>query len=333
MKICHYFEWEKYITGGHQQSVKNQRKIMKRNNIDYTTKIDYSADILHLNNMGPRSVYAAKKARRKGIPVIIHTHQTSKDLKNSFLFFNAVARVAKPYLKYAYSLGDLLICPSEFNKKDIQNYSDKPKKVISNGFDPDKIEGFEEFRGEYLERYDLDPPVVFNVGHVLRRKGLEDFVETAREMPDIDFVWFGYLNPLGEGSSSILQGRKTKKIVDNAPENCTFTGYIDDIRGAYAAGDIFFFPSRNENEGIALLEAMAAGKPLVIRDIETYSWLEHGENCLKADSNFKEQIQKLRNEELREELGENARESSHKFRLKNVGEELIKAYREVLEGS
>jgi len=67
-----------------------------------------------------------------------------------------------------------------------------------------------------------------------------------------------------------------------SPRNCTFTGYIDDIRGAFAAGDIFCFPTHEENEGIALLEAMAAGKPVLVRDIETFSWLADGEDSLKV---------------------------------------------------
>ena len=72
MKVSHYFEWEEMITGGHKQSVENQRKIMDNKGIEYTTEPDLSADILHLNNMGPKSIYYARKARKKDIPVVIY---------------------------------------------------------------------------------------------------------------------------------------------------------------------------------------------------------------------------------------------------------------------
>ncbi len=333
MKVSHYFEWEDTITGGQKQSVRNQRKILDRRGIEYTTEPDLDADILHLNNMGPKSVYYAKRARRKGIPVIVHTHQTAEDFRNSFAFSNIISKPMKPYLKYAYSLADMLICPSEYNRETIEKYTDAPKTVISNGFDRGKLEGFEdeELREEYLERYDLEPPVVFNVGHVIKRKGLESFVETAREMPETDFVWFGFLNPTGGDSliDSMMKSRETKKIVENSPDNCIFTGYIEDIRGGFAAGDIFFFPTKNENEGIALLEAIGCGKPPVIRDIDTFTWLEDGENCLKSEENFKEEIEKLQDAELRNEIGSKAREKSREFELEQVGEKLEKVYREL----
>ncbi len=332
MKVSHYFEWEEMITGGHKQSVENQRTIMEKKGIDYTTEPDLSADILHLNNMGPKSIYYARKARKKDIPVVVHAHQTAEDFRESFAFSNIIARPMKPYLKYAYSLADLIICPSAHNKDVIETYADAPKKVISNGFDPDMLEGYEDLRDEYLEKYDLEPPVVFMVGHVIKRKGLESFIETARQMPEMDFVWFGFLNPSGEDGviDSLIQSRDTKKLVENAPGNCTFTGYIDDIRGAYAAGDIFFFPTRNENEGMALLEAMACGKPPVVRDIETFQWLEHEENCLKAEEDFVAVLEQALQEESMEKLGKNAEEKSKEFEIDAVADKLEETYRELV---
>ncbi|MFB6209447.1 MAG: glycosyltransferase family 4 protein [Candidatus Nanohaloarchaea archaeon] len=329
MKVNHYFEWEEWITGGHSESVRNQRKIMDRRGIDYTTSPDLDSDIIHLNNMGPRSVQLARKAREKDIPVLVHAHQTAEDFRNSFALSNIIAKPLKPYLSYAYSLADRLICPSEHNRRVIEEYTDVPKMVISNGFDPEKLEGYENLRQEYLERYELEPPVVFMVGHVIERKGLETFIETAEEMTEVDFAWFGYLNPAGEGRKSLLQRRKTRKLVEESPDNCVFTGYVEDIRGAYAAGDIFFFPTRNENEGMALLEAMACGKPVLVRDIETFEWLEDGVNCLKTAENFGEKLEELKEEKLQSRLGQKAKEKSKEFRLGKVGDELVEVYREL----
>lgn len=44
-------------------------------------------------------------------------------------------------------------------------------------------------------------------------------------------------------------------------------GYVEDMVGAYAAADIFVFPSKREGMPAALMEAMAAGLPVIASDI------------------------------------------------------------------
>jgi glycosyltransferase involved in cell wall biosynthesis len=331
MRVCHYFEWEQFVTGGQAQSVANQRKILDRRGVDYTTEPTLDADLLHLNNMGPRSVYYAKRAGRAGVPVVAHTHQTAEDFRESFALSNLLAGPMKPYLSYAYSLADHLICPSAHTARVLDDYCDTSRTVVSNGFDPEKLAGHESLRDAYLDRYDLDPPVVFMVGHVIERKGLSAFVETARRMPDLDFAWFGFLNPGGGTLDRVLRSRETTRHVREAPDNCTFTGYVEDIRGAFAAGDVFFFPTKNENEGMALLEAMACGTPPVVRDIPTFEWLDHGETCLKASDSFVAPLERLADDaELRAQLGRAAATASEAYTLSAVSDDLLSVYRDLV---
>ncbi|MFB6232914.1 MAG: glycosyltransferase family 4 protein [Haloarculaceae archaeon] len=333
MKVSHYFEWERFVTGGQAQSVRNQRQMLDRHGVTYTTTPTLDADLLHLNNMGPRSVSYARRARGRDVPVVAHTHQTAEDFRESFALSDLLAGPMEPYLSYAYGLADHLICPSEHTAAVMDRYCDTPRTVISNGFDPEKLAGYGDLRGEYLDRYDLDPPVVFMVGHVIERKGLSTFVETARRLPDLDFAWFGYLNPGGGTLDRVLRSRQTTKLVGNAPENCTFTGYIEDVRGAFAAGDVFFFPTKNENEGMALLEAMACGKPPVVRDIPTFEWLEDGTDCLKADDEFVDPLRRVTgNADLRARLGEAAAAASQAYTLGAVSDDLVELYRSLVRG-
>ena len=215
MRVSHYFEWEDQITGGHAQSVRNQRTMLSRAGVDYTTSPDLSADLLHLNNMGPRSVYHARRARDRGVPVLAHAHQTAEDFRESFALSNVLAPALRPYLSYAYDLADHLVCPSAHTARVLDAYCDVPRTVVSNGFDPDKLAGHDDsdLRATYLDRYDLDPPVVFMVGHVIERKGLRAFVETARQMPETDFAWFGYLNPGGGTIDRVLRSRTTVSVI------------------------------------------------------------------------------------------------------------------------
>lgn len=324
MKISHYFEFEGSVTGGISSSVKHQRKILEQREIEFTEKPDLESDILDINVPGPRSIFYALRARRRDIPVVMHSHLTAEEWEGgSFRFTDFLSTPFKYYLKFAYSLADHLICPSDYNKELIEEYTDTPKTVVSNGVDKERLEGFEDLREEYMDRYDLEAPVVFCVGLVLKRKGLEEFIETAREMPELDFVWFGYLH-------ENLKTRETKKMIEDSPENCQFTGYIEDIRGGFAAGDIFFFPTKEENEGISLLEALSCGKPVLIRDIEIFDWLEDGKNCLKSDGNFKEKLEKLKDEDLRQEIGLEAEKKSEDFELDEIGDKLIPLYKDLI---
>lgn len=320
--VSHYFEFSDVVTGGIAESVRHQRKMLDRLGIRYTTAPSLDADVLHLNLAGPRSVLYARRARARGIPVVCHAHVTAEDFGDSFRFTNALAKPLKPYLRWAYGLADLLICPSAYNRDLIESYTATPTTVVSNGVDREKFEGFEALETTYRERYDLEAPVVFSVGHVIERKGLRTFVETARRLPGFDFVWFGPLD-------RPLKGRTTRRLIDGAPDNCTFTGYVEDVRGAFAAGDIFFFPTHEENEGIALLEAMSVGKPVVVRDIETFSWLEDGRDCLKADGSFEEPIRRLHDPDRRARLGERAARTSEAFSIENTAPRLNAAYEEV----
>ena len=327
MKISHYFELESHVTGGIHESVVHQRKMLDRLGLSYTTEPTLEADVFHCNLMGPRSVWYAKRASAKGIPVVANTHVTAEDFGDSFRFTNALAKPLKPYLEWAYGLADALVCPSEYNQNLIETYTDTPTTVVSNGVDRSKLAGFESLEAEYRERYDLESPTVFLVGHVIKRKGLKTFVELARRLPDLDFAWFGPLD-------LSLKGRETTALIENAPDNCTFTGYVDDIRGAYAAGDIFCFPTHEENEGIALLEAMAAGKPVLVRDIETFSWLEDGEDSLKVAADgvdgFEDALERLREPDVRTRLGSNAAERSEEFSLEAVANQYQSVYEAVV---
>jgi glycosyltransferase involved in cell wall biosynthesis len=338
VRVCHYFEGEGVVTGGQAQSVRNQRTILDEAGVAYTTRPHLSVDLVHLNVMGPRSVTLALRARRRGVPVVAHTHQTAADFEDSFAFSNLLARPMRPYLAYAYSLADLLVCPSEHNRTVVGSYTDTPARVVSNGFDPAKLAGHDDpaLRRAYLDRYDLDPPVVFTVGHVLERKGLETFVETARAMPETEFAWFGYLNPTGDRLGELLRSSEAKRLVESAPDNCTFTGYVEEIAGAFAAGDVFYFPTHNENEGMALLEAMSCGAPPVVRSIPTYEWLTDGETCRKADSvaGFEAALRDLLSDpDERARLGANARAESERFTLERVGEQLLDCYRALVENA
>jgi glycosyltransferase involved in cell wall biosynthesis len=113
-----------------------------------------------------------------------------------------------------------------------------------------------------------------------------------------------------------------------------FTGHVEDVAEAYASGDIFFFPSFVENEGIAILEAAASGKPLLLRDAECFEGrFTHGVNCLKGATadEFADMINELATDDtLSERLSAGALAVAQAHSLEVVGSRLREIYSELV---
>nr|WP_254282992.1 glycosyltransferase family 4 protein [Halomicroarcula limicola] len=296
-------------------------------NLAFDDPIFREYDVAHCNMIGPGSVAVARHANRNDVPLVLHAHVTREDFAGSFRGSNLVAPALGEYLEWFYSRADLVLCPSEYTKGVLESYPvDAPIRSVTNGVDTEPLTGFESFREEYRERYDLSGMTVFAVGSVFERKGLTTFCELARRT-DYDFAWFGTYDDGPQGSKTV------KRWTSDPPENVTFTGWVEDIRGAYGAGDVFLFPSKVENQGIVVLEAMACGKAVVLSDIPVFrEYYENGHDCLicEDEAEFEAALERLEADpELRERLGENAQRTAREHGLDRVGEELVAAYEDV----
>jgi 1,2-diacylglycerol-3-alpha-glucose alpha-1,2-galactosyltransferase len=61
-------------------------------------------------------------------------------------------------------------------------------------------------------------------------------------------------------------------IMEHPPANVKFPGLMkrEDVVAYYQAADVFFLPSAQETFGIVIVEAAAAGLPVLLRDLEQY---------------------------------------------------------------
>ncbi|WP_435145973.1 glycosyltransferase family 4 protein [Halobaculum sp. P14] len=286
-------------------------------------------DVAHCNLIGPGSVAVARHAKRHGRPLVLHCHVTSEDFRESFRGSNAVAPALRRYLRWFYSQADLVLTPSEYTKRQLADYPvDAPIRAMTNGVDHGSVAGHEALREEYRDRFDLDGTVVFAVGSVFERKGLTAFCRVAERL-DHDFVWFGTVDSGPQASPTV------RKWTSDPPENVTFTGWVDDKPGAFGAGDVFFFPTKEENQGIVVLEAMACGKACVLRDIPVFrEYFEDGHDCVlcEDEDEFAAALDRLAADpDERERLGANARETAAEHSLDRVGDRLVDTYAELLD--
>lgn len=167
---------------------------------------------------------------------------------------------------YLYNTADVIITPTPYSKSLLESYDlNKEIYAISNGVDVEQFNPTSEQINEFIQKFNIsaNDKLVISVGWLFERKGFDTFVEVAREMPNIKFMWFGDVK-LSNPTSKI------KKLLKELPENVILPGYVsgDVIKGAYGRADVFFFPSREETEGIVVLEALACKTPNII---ERYS--------------------------------------------------------------
>lgn len=329
MKILLYTENENMIgKSGLGKAIKHQMKALDKVGIEYTTNPKDDYDILHINTYFPKSYFLAKKAKRKGKKIVYHAHSTEEDYKNGFILAKQTSKLFKKWLIKCYRLGDIIVTPTPYSKKILEGYKGlENKKIvdISNGieldfFKKDKKSG-EVFRKKY--GYTKDDKIIFGIGLYIERKGIVDFVELARRLPEYKFIWFGY-SPLAAATKPV------KRAVNTKLDNLTFAGYVNPqmIKAAMNGGDLFLFPTLEETEGIPIIEACACGCSSIIRDIPIFeNWLVDGKNVYKAKTidDFEKKIKLFFEGKLRN-LTNSSYEVAKKRDIKNIGSELKKVY-------
>ena len=333
MKVLLYTENEKILAkSGLGKAIKHQMNALDAAKVQYTTDPKDEFDIAHINFYGLKSYFIAKKLKKQGKKIVYHAHSTEEDFRNSFIFSNQVSKLFKKWLIKCYSLGDVIITPTEYSKKLLKGYGIKNEiKVISNGIELKKFTRNDELGEKFRKDYKLKKTdkVIIGIGLYIKRKGIVDFIELAKKMPEYKFIWFGY-------SPIIFSRNKVRKAIKNKPDNLILAGYVeqDKICEALNGCDIYIAPTYEETEGITIIEAASCKTNMIVRDIPVFNgWLINKKNVYMAKSidEFKQKIEELINGEI-QSLSEEAYKIAIERKSENIGKQLKETYNEVLEG-
>lgn len=132
------------------------------------------------------------------------------------------------------------------------------------GFDFSRYEQAVNRARAVRERFGLTPttPILGHVGRFIPFKNhaflLDVFAEVARRSPDVRFLLVG--------SGPLEAEIRTRVDRLGLSERVIFAGETDDVAAYMAAMDVFVMPSWTEGLGIVLVEAQAAGTPVVMTD-------------------------------------------------------------------
>ena len=246
--------------------------------------------------------------------------------------------IAKPFgsifLKRWFSKLDGHIAVSKPAKDFVNKYFPATYNIIPNGvdtthFSPD-VAPISEFCDKKLN--------ILFVGRLEKRKGA-DYLLKAYELvklslPNSRLIIVGPGTKLRRKYERLVQKRGLADVV--------FIGYASyqELPRYYKTADVFCAPATGwESFGIVLLEAMAAGKPVVASNIDGYaSILTHGAEGLlvppRDEQSLAQALTSLLNDEpLRKEMGAKGILKAREYDWANVARRVVNIYREVVKKS
>jgi alpha-1,3-mannosyltransferase len=232
------------------------------------------------------------------------------------IYFNTMTRLAAKF-------SDKIIAVSSQDKRFMQKIANKKKIVlIGNGIDWGRL--------SKIKRSGNGKTLVY-FGRIAKNKRIDRILHVVngvkRKLPDVKLFLVGK----DWGERKKLEGVVVRLGIK---ENVAFTGEVSDkkLHAILSKSDVFILASEYEGFGISVIEAMAAGLPVVVNNIETMKELiRNGRNGYIV--NFKNHnktarvvLKLLRNKSLREKIGESARYYSKKFDWSIVAANVEKIY-------
>jgi len=170
--------------------------------------------------------------------------------------YQIIHTLIAPLIRQVWRAADRVIAKSQ-REIDMINSVDRNVDclMIANGVDADK------FKPAYKTEDD-GPLKLLCVGRLIERKGQHHLIEAVKRLTDegvdvrLDLVGTGDAQPANEALVTRL----------GLTSRVRFCGYVprEHIAEYYAAAHVFVLPSYNEGMSVALLEAMAAGLPVIV---------------------------------------------------------------------
>ena len=301
------------------------------------TAVARGCDLIHVQTPFLAHYTGHGAARRAGVPVIATYHTLFEEYLQHYAPFipsGWLRGMARRFSRSQCNALNAVIVPSQAIYQRLTDYGvAAPLHILPTGIPVGNFSG--AGRDAFRARHGIDPtrPVALYVGRVAHEKNIEfllDVADLAREsVPDF------LLLIAGEGPA--LNALRESVVRRKLSANVQFLGYLDrrtDLPDCYAAADVFVFASRTETQGLVLLEAMAAGLPVVsLAAMGTIDILGARRGALVPDDNpaafAQDVVEVLRNKDLRNRLARDGAEYAHQWSDKTLSGRMADLYRAI----
>ena len=232
---------------------------------------EFKPDIVH-THAAKSGTLGRLAAHHEKVPVILHTfhghvfHSYFNPLKTAFY---------KKVERYLAARSTRIIAISELQKHELVDIHKicPPEKmeIIPLGFDLSRFrENTEQKRKEFREKYQLeeDEIAVGIVGRLVPIKNHQLFLEGLKYvLENTTKKVRGFIIGDGETRAEVEDQARELGLEFGEGKELTFTSWIRNIDWAYAGLDVVALTSRNEGTPVSLIEAQAAGKPIVSTNV------------------------------------------------------------------
>ena len=264
------------------------------------------------------------------LPLCVLEHSNAVNIGTFHAYYNRqhLYRLSHPIVKRWHQRlhGGIAVSPAALSY--VQRRFPMDYKIIPNGID---VDHFSKDTTPWPQFQDGKTNILF-VGRLEKRKGLKYLLQAYSrlkwELPNIRLIVVGPGN-LDKDSHRILGASN--------PQDVVLAGRVsyDHLARYYATADIFCAPATGaESFGIVLLEAMAAGKPVLASDIDGYNGIvQPGRQGLLFQKRDPEALASalrilILNPDLAQQMGRTGRMMVEQYRWSTVAKQVENYYYE-----
>jgi glycosyltransferase involved in cell wall biosynthesis len=294
--------------------------------------------VVHIQTPFLAHYAGVRYARRRKLPCVETYHTFFEEYFHHYVRLlpaRTTRLLARVFTRRQARAVDRLLVPSSAMRDRLQGYGvDVPMQVLPTGLTPRDFDVPDP--AEFAARHAIDRsrPLLVHVGRIAHEMNIEfliDVLQRVRQrLPQVLMI------VAGEGPALPHLRQRVARL--GLQDNIRFLGYLSrngELQACYACGDVFVFASKTETQGLVLLEAMAAGTPVVSTAfMGTRDILRDGRGALVAADevhDFADKVVRvLDQDDLRSELSAAARAWAGEWTAGRFAEELVTAYRELV---
>lgn len=296
--------------------------------------IEYEGiDVLHVHYAIPHatSAYLAKQIlgdKARDIPIITTLHGTDITLVGSDASYKSV-------VDFSINQSDGVTAVSDYLKEETYHRFDIKKeiKVIPNFID---LNRFKRSNKGHFKRAICpeDEKVVVHVSNFREVKRVPEVVSVFHQVLQHEIK--AKLLLVGDGPDRQRAERRCREL--GICDHVRFLGKQEQVEEVLSIADLFLIPSGSETFGLAALEAMGCGVPVISSDIGGLPEVNvHGETGFLCDLDdidcmAEYAVQILSDDEMREEMSKNARKRAEIFEMSKIVNQYEEYYQEVRNG-
>ncbi len=299
--------------------------------VDLLKKERFDAVFLHTPIPGVIGRAAAAKYRKDGLKVVYTTHGFYFHKGSSFktkLVYKTIETVMSAFT-------DAIIT---INREDFtaakKMHCGNAYYLPGMGVDLERYRNCRIDRGTYRKSLGIPDNsfVVLSIGELSHRKNHIVIIDALGELdiPEAVFVICGRAYTEEDTTEALLAEATEKRV------KLIMTGFRSDIPEICRCADIGVLPSKREGLGLAGIEMLASGLPIVASEVHgIVDYVIDGFNGYLANPNdghdFAEKIKKLYDPEMRKTIALNCSASVENYSMDKSTEALKKIFSDILE--